>query len=384
LPIITTSTVTISTSTITNPITTTTLLKPVIQANTDTVFKATDVVKLSVKIDVGEGVKITLRWIIKIFGNPNPIEVADTDSLEYTFKSFKKGLKYAYKVGYKTLGVRKATGDEDYTWSDEAFFKVGDSEQEIKDIAAATEMKDFKMLSFGQWPDNPNSLELFGSQIAGGYDTQNYRIGTYAPEFGDYTEFGNDLKIEPGKAYWFLAKKGLKITSTGVPVATDQDVYIALKNGKNGWNMIASPSNRAYNWSDVKVVAYDASGNMIFGPIAMKDLPDSNNYIDKKLWAWTDGQYSSSATKLQAYQGYWIKVKQENVSLLFPANASQVASNDLAQEEALIKATLRQATGTTDATDTPPSPMNYTGSSIPVVTEDDGGSSGCFIKSLLD
>jgi hypothetical protein len=231
-------------------------------------------------------------------------------------------MKYVWKVGYKD------SGSGETSWSEEYTFKIGTSEADSSvEIDSGTEEADFKMVSFVQWPDNSTASSVFDVT----YDKKNFRIGTYDPtkNSGGYVEYGSSLKIEPGKAYWFLARDGLPITVNGIPVSLMDDIDVGLlynsSNG-NGWNMIGCPNAANYNWDDVQVIEYNPNdGSIVFGPTAISDLPDPNDYIDKRLWRWESGTYYSDTTLMEKYEGYWVKVKKANVFLRFRESV-QIAS----------------------------------------------------------
>jgi len=135
--------------------------------------------------------------------------------------------------------------------------------------------------------------------------------------------------IEPGKAYWFLARDGLPITVNGIPVSLLDDIDVGLlfnASNQNGWNMIGCPNAANYNWDDVQVIEYNPNdGSIVFPPTAVSALPDPNDYIDKRLWRWESGTYYPDATLMEKYKGYWVKAKKANVFLRFRESV-QIAS----------------------------------------------------------
>lgn len=239
------------------------------------------------------------------------------DLTQHTVSGLSSGMKYVWKVGYTD------SGSGETSWSEEYDFKIGTSEADSSvEIDSGTEEEDFKMVSFVQWPDHSTASSVFDLT----YDKKYFRIGTYDPTNGSggYVEYGSSLKIEPGKAYWFLAKDGLPITVNGIPVSLFDDIDVGLlfnASNQNGWNMIGCPNAMNYYWGDVQVVEYDASGAIVYGPTAITDLSDPNNYIDIKIWEWVDGSYVSYTPSdiflLRKYEGYWVKAKKANVFLRF-------------------------------------------------------------------
>jgi len=230
------------------------------------------------------------------------------------------------------------------------------------------------MVSIVQWPDDPEDTAALSHIMQDGYE-DNYRFGTYDPVSGGYIEYGQGLMLEPGRAYWALAREGLDIEIEGVPVSLDHDVSIELAYNAdtgNGWNMIASPNKAAYYWADVELVVYDADGAVVFGPTAIGSLSAGNPYISLKLWRWHNGAYFADTEKLEAYSGYWVKLTAANftdgerVCLCFPANAQYRAQ--IHQETRLaslvqsaghwLKRHIRvNRTAAADDGDTPPMPM---------------------------
>ena len=116
------------------------------------------------------------------------------------------------------------------------------------------------------------------------------RIGTYNALTNSYIEFGEGVEMEPGRAYWILAREGLTVNFNGIPVSMTADVYVALDynaSTSNGWNMVAPPNNADYYWGDVQVVV-DVAGTLT--PMGtLSQLADDNPYIDRRLWWWANG-----------------------------------------------------------------------------------------------
>ena len=132
----------------------------------------------------------------------------------------------------------------------------------------------------------------------------------------------------------------MKIAFKGgvVPVSTNLDIEAELfydTETENGWNQIGVPNRKVYLWKDIQVVQYDPdSGTTTFGPSGVTS-PGVSAYIDTRLWKWTGrpdlpyvsyDPYDSGATaQLRPYTGYWVKTKQPNVFLVFPADAGEPA-----------------------------------------------------------
>jgi len=307
-------------------------------------------------------------------------KISTTDLTEHVIAtSLTPGLKYVWKVGYEDAGG-------DVSWSEECTFKVGASEADsLPQIYPGTEVADFDMISFVHWPGDPRATRVIGIV----YDSKNYKIGTYDPTIGGYIQYGSSLMIQPGRAYWVLAREGLTINNEGVPVSLSTYIDVCLSYNAstgNGWNMVACPNAADYFWDDVKVVEYDAGGDVVFGPRAISTLPDPNDYIDLRLWQWVSGSYDDGTTLMERYKGYWVKAKKANVCLRFPVSAQASSANSKTMFAALLNRSFRwldkwiiaPKTAIADSGDQPPMPLG----ALSNETKGGGGGGGsCFIAT---
>jgi hypothetical protein len=288
-----------------------------------------------------------------------------------------EGLKYAWRAGFTDTLDRER-------WSEYAYFTVGISvPDDTVQQDAGVELKDFKMVSIVQWPDDPDAEVVFGPYMDSDYES-NYRIGTYNAETGTYTEFGHGLEVQPGYAYWFLARNGFKPEVDGVKVTTAYDIDVKLRYGVNGWNMVAPPNQSDYRWSQVQVVYTDENGNQV--AVAISELSADNGVIDLRLWRWEDGQYYDDTDTLKTYEGYWVKVLQPDVSLRFRASVAITANDEPLFMFAGLKHKLQRwlrdlgvfpREAVADSQDAPPMPMgDFNRESGSVL-----GENGCFIHS---
>jgi len=262
-------------------------------------------------------------------------------------------MRYVWKTGYK------ASGNIQITWSDESSFIVGIPEQSpVTEIPGGETAAQYRMFSFPYWMQNEDAVAVL-SAVIGAYDTKMVRIGTYDTDAGGYVEYGEGMKIIPGRAYWILSRNGVKLTVTGVPVTMNQTAEVILD---NGWNMIAPPNSSDYDWSKTEIMVYDDNGKVIYGP-APASAADSQQYIDI-LWQWQNGDYAVADT-LEKNRGYWLKAKQPGVVLQFP-------------ESARGRSATRSEKRNSSA-EKPPMPMGSTGFSVNSDTGDAAG--GCFINS---
>ncbi|RLD68542.1 MAG: hypothetical protein DRI98_11690, partial [Bacteroidetes bacterium] len=249
-----------------------------------------------------------VHWKIRRFDQIKPfLEVTSNNLEEYTAVGLAEGMKYAWQVGHEDPdGVQ--------SWSQEYCFKMGTSMTDSTiQIEPGIELADFKMVSYVQWPDQIMAEGAFGDAVVGNYD-YNYRIGTYDPITGEYIQYGDNLELKPGTAYWMIAREGLNASNAGVLVTTAFELYVRLE---VGWNMIAPPNATNYLWENVQVVEYKPNGEIEFGPETIANLPNPNNYIDNRLWRWENGAYIANTTVMEAYEGYWVKVEKPNIYLMF-------------------------------------------------------------------
>jgi uncharacterized repeat protein (TIGR02543 family) len=236
-------------------------------------------------------------------------EISTTDLTVHTVNGLWEGMKYFWQVGYED-------SEENVSWSTESAFKVGTSMQDGDNISPGTQAEDFKMISFTQWPDNHSCASVIGVD----YNANNYRIGTYNPVTGDYIEYGGSLFIDPGRAYWILAKDGLDFTYSGVPVSIDLDLGVSLDynaDTQNGWNQIGCPNDKNYYWGNVQVL----DGTTVVGTLDSLAADENYQYIDIRIWKWENGAYVSynpgDNFLMEHCEGYWVKANRANISLMF-------------------------------------------------------------------
>ncbi len=259
-------------------------------------------------------------------------------------------------------------------------------------INPGIEIKDYRMVSFVHFPNTPSSLSLFREAMGGAYNRDNFRIGTYDPVSRKYVECSKEMMIEPGKSYWFLARNGLNITVTGVPVSVNHEIDVKLE---PGWNMIASPNNKSYNWNKVQVFQYNDDGTIKSEPIAISS--SDNHLIQKRLWEWRDGTYfyydTDGLYDNEEYEadlnlrmmtpngGYWIKANDTNVVLRFPAEESLLVKSEAGSQKIVAGSQKSKVNIITpafaDSEDSPPRPMENL--SVSSSGADAGGS--CFIDT---
>jgi hypothetical protein len=213
---------------------------------------------------------------------------------------------------------------------------------------------------------------------------------------------GGGLVIEPGRAYWILARNGVDATVDGIPASisdTKVELFYNATSG-DGWNQIACPNYANYSWDDVKVLEYDSEGCIVQGPTAISDLSDDNDMIDKRLWSWESGSYSDATTDMVHGNGYWVKAKKANVFLRFDqevqielaqlSNPGIMFASIWNKAKRWVKKCFAPETAIADSGDSPPMPMvALSGSSSGAdsgggsgTDSDGGGGGGCFIETV--
>jgi hypothetical protein len=291
------------------------------------------------------------------------------------------GLKYTWRVKYEDDNGA-ASG-----WSTMSSFKVGTPEwKTLPAVKAGKTIADYGMISIVHWPNDPSPSAVFNIR----YDPRYYKIGTYDPVSGGYIEFGGNLTIEPGRAYWMLAREGISVNFNGIPVSKAVGVEVCLHSGADGWNMIAPPNEASYYWGEVEVGVYNEETAEFIGPAPIDSLTD-DTIIDRRIWQWQEGRYvfhaNTSDFVLEPNKGYWVKAVKKGAYLVFP-NTVQLAHSP--KSEGLLK-TVAAKTGrwlkkvmpgarkAMAENDTPPMPMGALKDSK---TDNIFGS--CFVKTLKE
>ncbi|PIP38575.1 MAG: hypothetical protein COX19_11950 [Desulfobacterales bacterium CG23_combo_of_CG06-09_8_20_14_all_51_8] len=293
---------------------------------------------------------------------------------------FENGVQYQWRVGFVDAGSRLIS------WSVRETFIAGTSENDgnIPPVPPGFTMKDYRLMSFIQWSQGWSFLNILNTMTSADTDSEDFKIGTYNPLTGGYEEYP-DLEIEPGRAYWILARYGMTLAMDGVFVSVDRDFTLKLgydeANG-NGWNMIGSPNDASYLWYDLEVVETDDQGDIIFGPVSVSLLPVDNEYIDKRIWRWEDGGYTadnSDSFVLRPYEGAWVKARKKNIALVFPVSAQSGLSAMYLKAKDWADGFMNFMTpayaGHADD-DSPPMPMG--------VSNGGGSSGGCFIEVMSE
>ena len=300
--------------------------------------------------------------------SPVEIPLPASTSAVIPESALSEGLKYRYQVGYQD------SGSEMTSWSDEDTFIIGTPTSEISSqIPPGADITEYEMISFTRWPSQESAADLFAH--LGVYE-DDFRMGTYAPEIGNYIEYSDELTIEPGRAYWVLIRDGSDLALTGVPVSKSVDIDVALKfnpdNPDDGWNMIACPNDVSYRWGAIQILQYDENGNINVSPVSIANMQNTG-LIKDGIYQWKHSEeepysfHTSLTFELYPNEGYWVKALKPNVFLRFPKNRNRSIQQ--------TNNTVRQSY--TD--DQPPMPMSDNG----IFKVTDSASGGCFLDNLF-
>jgi len=149
----------------------------------------------------------TSDWRIRIMGKPYCLDCGDGELnqmessylTQYTIpaSAVSEGMQYAWQVRYRNSGGGISP------WSEENTFTIGVSVSSGPlSVGAGILPADFTMVSFTNWAVDSRAGMVFANELPNGYNTKNYRIGTYNAVGGFYREFNNMLTIVPGRSYW--------------------------------------------------------------------------------------------------------------------------------------------------------------------------------------
>ena len=300
--------------------------------------------------------------------------IGTVDMTNHTITDLMSGMKYYWQVGY----VDDSDGQSGISWSDEFSFKVGEivTDEDASSIPPGEEVEDYRMISFPFWLKTPDILSLIQMDTI---NTETNKIGTYLPSRSGYIE-GNTIQIEPGRAYWFLSRKGLELDVTGVQVNTSETIEVPLwynPSTGNGWNMIGTPNNKTYSWGSISIIVYDDLGNIVAGPYNVLSK-EAGKYIDPRLWEWEDGSYEDNEEEIQPYEGYWVRARASYVSLQFPVDGtvSHTGKSFMRYIKEMVS-WLTPSSLQATSSDSPPMPMGLSRNAD--VSEDK-----CFIGVLAD
>jgi parallel beta-helix repeat protein len=282
-------------------------------------------------------------------------------------------------------GITRPQGDA----YDMGCYEYAPSTTQTVPLPPGTELADFRMVSFTVQPSDPACTSVFGAEMGGSYDPDNFRIGGYNTAINDYDNCGSGLDIIPGRGYWMLARNGLDFMVDGTPASlNDTDVLLNYNaTSGNGWNQIGCPNAADYLWDNVEVYERNAEGSIVQGPTIIYLLPDNNDMIDKRLWCWDNGSYFPDNVEMLQGEGYWVEARKARVYLRFRQGA-QIVVAQVSNQDTMFAGLFNKAkawvnkwvfgseVAIANSGDLPPMPMEaLSGSSA----ESEGG---CFISTI--
>jgi hypothetical protein len=114
--------------------------------------------------------------------------------------------------------------------------------------------------------------------------------------------------------------------------------------------------------------------------------------IDKRLWRWDGGSYLADTSTLIHGEGYWVRARASNVSLIFlqsmqlaQASSTAVMFADLwnGAKRWVKQRILGPQAAIADSGDTPPMPMEGLGldAQVDMPGHTEGGGGGCLIDT---
>jgi len=311
-------------------------------------------------------------WVIRRIDRPDiKMVFRSTSRAEQEVTDLEEGMRYAWGVGYRD------EGSGTLSWSDESWFTIGVEKTIFAgEILPGTLASDFRMISVPYWVGNHKDIRFLVNGTSMPYTTANFRLGTYLPEMDDYAVYGSGISIFPGRAYWILSRFPVTVQVEGVPVHFQKDIDVKLHyepETRNGWNMIGSPNGRDYAWADLPVVVRDDSGNLLQEPVPVISLAHDNPFVDRRILKWSrdDADYKSYAPESNTIDfagtivkndGCWVRARQSNVYLRFPAQPGSV-------REGGRSVVISEKSASSDI---PPMPMNG--------IEVSGRDPGCFLS----
>ena len=163
----------------------------------------------------------------------------------------------------------------------------------------------YQMISIPLDPENPNPMAVLEDDL-GPYYPAKWRLFRYESSDAQNHEYPDVPAMEPGIAYWLIAKQGVKIDAQGTPVDMKSDFVICIP---PGFFQLGCPFPFSVSWNDVKVRK---------GSVTVLIGDSGNEWISPFLWRYENGGYQL-AEKLEPWEGYWVEnVSDEEVELLIP------------------------------------------------------------------
>ena len=258
-------------------------------------------------------------------------------------------------------------------------------------ILPGTVENDYQMASFCINLGDKSSQSVLGIDMDIYSKGEEFRIGTYDPMTEEYIDYGPELLMEPGRAYWFLIRDGYNFSFYGPKVSHVLNFDLKLSYNPethNGWNMIACPNKSSYDWSKIKVFIKNDAGKILNADHErlsepdipyIFELPDNNAYISKYIHEWVgsdadnnnNGYFSSTDMIMRPNKGYWVESFNENVYLRFSQSAQETDERK------------RTRSTQSESTNSPPAPMGEFAETSSLNKDNHVSDSFCFIETIL-
>lgn len=163
-----------------------------------------------------------------------------------------------------------------------------------------------------------------------------YLYYDYSPGDGytTYPDDSTDTQLSWEKGYWTMVSEE---TSVDIDVnAPSGETTIELNSP--GWHLVGVPSN--YDWANIGVRQGD-SQTMTIGEQA--DGPSAPHWISRFLWEYdseTESTYtaydaSTSSYTMKKWKGYWVRTREDNVTLVIPYDSSNSTTSKDTQAEGI-------------------------------------------------
>jgi len=213
-------------------------------------------------------------------------------------------------------------------------------------------------------------------------------------------------RIVPGEAYWMRLASGKSITLQGAsPLALTNDNFEIRLN--RGWAQISSPYITRTRWADARIVSTDSADPDYLTPVTIAEAA-SRGWVVPTLF-WFDNNVQAyrydldDTTVMQPFQGYWVHVLKNGLSLLLPKPTGRavsvttrsagtgitngwqirlVASSGKSVDDYNFIGISGNSKDTVDTADIEKPPMAINGASVAVIHNDWNARSGSYSRDI--
>jgi hypothetical protein len=152
----------------------------------------------------------------------------------------------------------------------------------------------------------------FSDDLTGEYRTE-WRLGNYVTGSGETREYPYIDPVEPGKGYWLITRGAETFGADGISMRPNRTIgfnqYYEIPM-EQGWNQIANPFAFNVAWNNIR---FEVNG------VFISDHPDT--LLDDAAYAYQNRGYVSAGT-INPWTGFFVYIKQDNVSTLVPFQVS--------------------------------------------------------------